>query len=229
VIRIGHWDKDKRPFPPAGVKGQPCTQSTEQPSLRNADRDASDPLGCCATASYLDRAGTDHGSGRGLRRACTALLPCVRSGHIRIFRLLGGHRTARGNDCARRAEAQTHAGGDAARRWIDARCRRADSARSAAPPAAARLLPSGDAYFLHWRADRSLLVPEARRRSALWTSRLWPGVLSGEVSGRQVKQTGDGRSACVDTASTQRPAIRVMRQSLDQRRRPSCACTQVRR
>lgn len=32
------------------------------------------------------------------------------------------------------------------------------------PPALARLLPSGDAYFLLWGADRTLLVQEAKRR-----------------------------------------------------------------
>ena len=45
------------------------------------------------------------------------------------------------------------------------------------PVAAARLLPSGDTYFLLWREDRELLVPEADRRDRLWTSRVWPGAL----------------------------------------------------
>ena len=53
------------------------------------------------------------------------------------------------------------------------------------PPASARLLPSGDAYFLLWGADRELLVPDADRRSALWTPRVWPGavLVEGEVVG----------------------------------------------
>jgi Winged helix DNA-binding domain len=53
---------------------------------------------------------------------------------------------------------------------------------SAAP---ARLLPSGDAYFLLWDADRELLVTDAVRRAALWTSRVWPGavLVDGEVVG----------------------------------------------
>jgi hypothetical protein len=52
-------------------------------------------------------------------------------------------------------------------------------------PAPARLLPSGDAYYLLWGADRELLVPDARRRAALWTSRVWPGALliRGEIVG----------------------------------------------
>jgi Winged helix DNA-binding domain len=58
--------------------------------------------------------------------------------------------------------------------------------RAAVGPAApARLLPSGDAYFLLQGADRALLVPDAARRSLLWTSRVWPGALlvEGEVVG----------------------------------------------
>jgi hypothetical protein len=45
------------------------------------------------------------------------------------------------------------------------------------PAAPARLLPSGDAYYLLWGADRELLVPDATRRAELWTSRVWPGAL----------------------------------------------------
>ncbi len=53
------------------------------------------------------------------------------------------------------------------------------------PVAAARLLPSGDAFFLLHGADRELLVPDAGRRAELWTSRVWPGALliEGEVAG----------------------------------------------
>ena len=51
--------------------------------------------------------------------------------------------------------------------------------------APARLLPSGDTYYLFWGADRELLTPEAKRRAALWTTRVWPGALlvSGEIAG----------------------------------------------
>jgi hypothetical protein len=54
-----------------------------------------------------------------------------------------------------------------------------------APPAAARLLPSGDAYWLLQGADRELLVPEPDRRAALWTPRVWPGavLVAGEIVG----------------------------------------------
>jgi len=52
-------------------------------------------------------------------------------------------------------------------------------------PAPARLLPSGDAYFLLDGAERELLVTQADRRARLWTSRVWPGALlvEGEIRG----------------------------------------------
>jgi hypothetical protein len=68
--------------------------------------------------------------------------------------------------------------------WILARDE--EAFRAAPRPAApARLLPSGDAYFLLQGADRALLVPDADRRRALWTPRVWPGAIlvDGEVSG----------------------------------------------
>jgi hypothetical protein len=55
-----------------------------------------------------------------------------------------------------------------------------------APAAAARLLPSGDAYTLRATSeDRALLVPDGRQRRELWTPRVWPGALlvAGEVVG----------------------------------------------
>jgi hypothetical protein len=53
------------------------------------------------------------------------------------------------------------------------------------PPAPARLLPSGDAYFLLDGTERQLLVPRADQRQRLWTSRVWPGALliEGEIRG----------------------------------------------
>jgi winged helix DNA-binding protein len=56
---------------------------------------------------------------------------------------------------------------------------------SPGPPADARLLPSGDAYWLLQGADRELLVPDARRRGELWTPRVWPGavLVAGEIVG----------------------------------------------
>jgi hypothetical protein len=53
------------------------------------------------------------------------------------------------------------------------------------PAAAARLLPSGDAYYLLQGADRELLLPDARQRGELWPSRVWPGavLVGGEIAG----------------------------------------------
>ena len=55
----------------------------------------------------------------------------------------------------------------------------------AAPAAPARLLPSGDIYWLLQGRDRDLLVPDTIRRPQLWTSRVWPGALlvHGEIAG----------------------------------------------
>lgn len=60
------------------------------------------------------------------------------------------------------------------------------AARAAeASPAPARLLPSGDAYYLLAGRERALLVAQESRRERLWTSRVWPGALlvDGEILG----------------------------------------------
>jgi hypothetical protein len=68
--------------------------------------------------------------------------------------------------------------------WIlssdEAACRAAPG-----PAAPARLLPSGDSYFLLHGADRDFVVPDADCRGKLWTSRVWPGCLliGGEITG----------------------------------------------
>ena len=68
--------------------------------------------------------------------------------------------------------------------WILARDESAFRA-DPGPPAPVRLLPSGDAYTLLQGTDRTLLVPDARRRGELWTPRVWPGaiLLEGEIRG----------------------------------------------
>jgi hypothetical protein len=52
-------------------------------------------------------------------------------------------------------------------------------------PAPARLLPSGDSYFLLDGGERELLIPRADQRERLWTPRVWPGALlvEGEIRG----------------------------------------------
>jgi hypothetical protein len=76
------------------------------------------------------------------------------------------------------------------------------------PPAPARLLPSGDAYLLLQGPDRELVVPDAARRSELWTPRVWPGglLVDGEI-------VGTWRRA--DAALTVRPWRRLSRSSRD--------------
>ncbi|WP_446745199.1 DNA glycosylase AlkZ-like family protein [Silvibacterium acidisoli] len=68
--------------------------------------------------------------------------------------------------------------------WILARDEAAYLAKPG-PDAPARLLPSGDAYYLLWGRDRELLISNAKQRAALWTSRVWPGalLLQGEIAG----------------------------------------------
>jgi Winged helix DNA-binding domain len=68
--------------------------------------------------------------------------------------------------------------------WILARDEAAFR-ESAGAPSAARLLPSGDAYWLLHDADRELLVPDAGQRAELWTPRVWPGavLVDGEIIG----------------------------------------------
>jgi hypothetical protein len=63
----------------------------------------------------------------------------------------------------------------------------------AEPAAAARLLPSGDTYYLLQGADRELLVPDAAQRAALWTSRVWPGavLVGGEIVGTWRRASAD--------------------------------------
>lgn len=76
--------------------------------------------------------------------------------------------------------------------WILAGDEPAVRARPGAA-APARLLPSGDAYFLLWGRARELLVPDAKRRARLWTTRVWPGALlvNGEVAGTWRRSGGD--------------------------------------
>jgi hypothetical protein len=68
--------------------------------------------------------------------------------------------------------------------WLLAEDEPAIRARETAA-APARLLPSGDAYFLLDGAEREILVPSEDLRQRLWTPRVWPGALlvEGEIRG----------------------------------------------
>ena len=76
------------------------------------------------------------------------------------------------------------------------------------PVAPARLLPSGDAYLLLQATDRDLLVPDADRRRALWTPRVWPGglLVEGEIAGTWRR---------ADTVMTVQPWRRLSRAERD--------------
>ncbi len=81
----------------------------------------------------------------------------------------------------------------------------------AAPGTGARLLPSGDTFFLLQGSARELLVPEAARRSLLWTSRVWPGAVL--VGGDLV---GTWRRADRDiTIQSWQPLSRVEREAVE--------------
>jgi hypothetical protein len=69
--------------------------------------------------------------------------------------------------------------------WILATDESSFRKRRGAPRRVARLLPSGDAWYLFQGIDRELLVPDATRRAELWTSRVWPGAMlvDGEIAG----------------------------------------------
>jgi Winged helix DNA-binding domain len=86
----------------------------------------------------------------------------------------------------------------------------ADFRAGAATDASARLLPSGDAFFLVHGADRELLVPDPGHRQALWTPRVWPGALlvGGEIVGTW------RRAGPVLTAQPWRPLSRAERDAV---------------
>ena len=113
--------------------------------------------------------------------------------HLHVFGPTTAEGFARWAGISRRSAAEAHASleremlpvrsplGD---EWILAEDEPA--MRAAEPtPATARLLPSGDAYFLLDGSERELLVPRADQRERLWTSRVWPGALlvDGEIRG----------------------------------------------
>jgi hypothetical protein len=85
------------------------------------------------------------------------------------------------------------------------------------PAAPARLLPSGDTYYLHWGAGRELLVPDPGQRAELWTTRVWPGAV---LVGGEIVATWRRAQAEVSVrlwrrlAKTERDAVEAEAQSL---------------
>src|SRR5262249_59170082 len=87
----------------------------------------------------------------------------------------------------------------------------------AGPPAPARLLPSGDAYWLLQGADRELLVPDAAQRAELWTPRVWPGavLVGGEIVGTWRRAQADlSLQLWRPLTKTEREAVESEAQSL---------------
>jgi len=85
------------------------------------------------------------------------------------------------------------------------------------PPAVARLLPSGDTYYLQWGAGRELLVPDAAQRAELWTSRVWPGavLVGGEIVGTWRRAQADlSLQLWRPLTKTEREAVESEAQSL---------------
>jgi hypothetical protein len=138
-----------------------------------------------AAADHLDRPATRSRSERGPTRARTSVPARLRPRRARGVRLVGGDIRAgrrRPFGALRRSLTPVRTPiGDA---WILSRDEPA-LRRTVGPAAAARLLPSGDTYFLFQGADRELLVADPDRRRALWTPRVWPGglLVGGEVVG----------------------------------------------
>lgn len=87
-----------------------------------------------------------------------------------------------------------------------------------ASPAPARLLPSGDTWFLYQGdSDRELLVPDAARRSRLWTPRVWPGavLVDGEIVGTwRRSQAALTIEAWRDLSAAERAAVEAEAASL---------------
>ncbi len=144
----------------------------------------------------------------------------LRPGHARGLRPLGRDQPAGRYRRVRGARLVADSGADADRRRMHPRPGRSRLPRRPPGPAApARLLPSGDAYFLLHGADRDLLVPEADKRNALWTPRVWPGALliGGEIAGTWRR---------ADTMLTVQPWRRLSPQNAmrSRRRQSPCRC-----
>ncbi|HEV2006578.1 MAG TPA: crosslink repair DNA glycosylase YcaQ family protein [Candidatus Limnocylindrales bacterium] len=101
--------------------------------------------------------------------------------------------------------------------WILATDEPTIAAPDKAVDVGARLLPSGDAYFLLWGANRELLVREADRRRLLWTSRVWPGavLVDGAIVGTWRRATSDvAIELWRPLSSREREAVEVEAESL---------------
>src|SRR5262249_415721 len=98
------------------------------------------------------------------------------------------------------------------------------AAETASAPA--RLLPSGDAYFLPAGPEPDLLAPRAAQRDRLWTPRAWPGALlvEGELAGTWGRVGGRGGGRSRPSGSTRGRGSRGRRATRSRPRRPPCRC-----
>jgi hypothetical protein len=166
---------------------------------RLTDREAAGALGVGNAIRYAATTGTVAIRWEGARAPIVWTVPAPR--YLHVFGPSTSDRFARWAGISRRsgADAFTSLEGSllAVRsplgdEWLladdDPAMRAAETA-----PAPARLLPSGDAYFLLDGAERALLVPREDQRRQLWTPRVWPGALlvEGEIRGtwRRANQT----------------------------------------
>ena len=166
-------------------------------------------------AGRLDRGGRRHRPGRRLPRARSALPPRLRAGD-RPRGSRAGPESPGARVLPHSPRSRESLGGRsiAARRRVAAGGGRARDARQGASDASARLLPSGDAYFLLDRAERGGSSLSAEDRGRLWTSRSgqersWSTARSAAPGGRPgivrvgAWRTALGRSA--DAVEGRRP------------------------
>ena len=158
-------------------RGRGARRQPELVPVRRGHRDGRDPLGRRTGADGVDGAGAGRRPGRRAARARPPLPPRLRADHGRRLRPLG-RRLAAGRGRHLRV---TRCGARCrwARRSATRGCspptsRRSRAAATAAAPA--RLLPSGDAYWLLDGTERELLVPDAGApRAAVDVARLAGG------------------------------------------------------
>ena len=181
--RLAHASPRQADDRPRARDGTPNRQRAQ---VRDDDGHARDPVGRGPGAGGLGGRGAGHRPGRRAPGAGPALPPRLRPRDRPGVRALGRDLEPLGGRPVRVARELAAACSLAARRRVAPRRGRAGDASAETVAAPARLLPSGDAFFLFLQAaERELLVPRQDQRERLWTSRVWPGALlvDGEIRG----------------------------------------------
>ena len=179
----------------------------ERSSLRRLDRHARDPVGRRAAPRRLDDSpARDRPCARDAR-AGAPLRARLRPRDAAGIRQVGRDRSPTGRRGVRRARRRAAPRTDALERRLDPRSGRSDhprasSVRGLAPDSCRAATPTRLGITTE---DRALLVPDAGRRSELWTPRVWPGALlvDGKIVGtwrraqaRMTVQTWQRLSRC---------------------------------